>query len=111
MKLEQCQFINVLGDNNTVCWLVTQILGEETTKKGYGNSNNYDWGPEASEKMCSEVRDFPISGNTEESKQLTMGDLIDWTPKELISKVMLEEKIFETWYDGHVTLLGDEAAK
>lgn len=38
---------------------------------------------------------------------MTMGDLIDRTPKELISKVMLEEKLFETWFGGRVVLLGD----
>ncbi|KAF9309489.1 hypothetical protein BG003_009704 [Podila horticola] len=37
-----------------------------------------------------------------------MGDLIDRTPKELISKVMLEEKLFETWFGGRVVLLGDD---
>lgn len=55
--------------------------------------------------MCEISRDFPvISGG---DKPVTIGDLIDWTPKELITKVMLEEKVFETWYDGRVVLLGD----
>lgn len=55
--------------------------------------------------MCELSRDFPvISGG---DKLVTMGDLIDWTPKDLITKVMLEEKVFETWYDGRVVLLGD----
>lgn len=35
-----------------------------------------------------------------------MGDLIDKTPKELISKVMLEEKLLDSWY-GRTALLGD----
>lgn len=55
--------------------------------------------------MCELSRDFPvISGG---DKLVTMGDLIDWTPKDLITKVMLEEKVFETWYDGRVVLIGD----
>lgn len=55
--------------------------------------------------MCAEVRDFPIiSGG---NKITTVGDLIDLTPKDLISKVMLEEKVFETWYHKRVALIGD----
>jgi len=33
--------------------------------------------------------------------------LIDNTPKEVISKVMLEDKMFETWHSDRVVLLGD----
>ncbi|KAG0303153.1 hypothetical protein BGZ98_006955 [Dissophora globulifera] len=39
----------------------------------------------------------------------TLGDLIDATPKELISKVHLEEKLFETWTNGRIALIGDGA--
>lgn len=38
---------------------------------------------------------------------LTIGDLIDVTPKEQINKVRLEEKIFETWHHGRIVLIGD----
>lgn len=38
---------------------------------------------------------------------MALGDLMDLTPKELMSKVMLEEKVFETWYSGRTVLLGD----
>lgn len=38
---------------------------------------------------------------------LTIGDLIDVTPKEQINKVRLEEKIFETWHLGRIVLIGD----
>ncbi|KAG0218973.1 hypothetical protein BGX33_005239 [Mortierella sp. NVP41] len=41
----------------------------------------------------------------------TMGDLIDATPKECISKVMLEEKLFETWYHNRTVLIGDSCHK
>lgn len=55
--------------------------------------------------MCEQVKDFPVvSGG---KKKLIFQDLINWTPKELISKVMLEEKVFETWYDCRTVLLGD----
>jgi len=54
--------------------------------------------------MCKEVRNFPVPGG---NGQLVLGDLIDRTPKEYISKVMLEEKLFDTWYGGRTVLLGD----
>lgn len=56
--------------------------------------------------MCKEVRDFKVPGG-KEGKVTTIGDLIDRTPKHLISKVMLEEKIFDTWFGGRTVLLGD----
>ncbi|KAF8928771.1 hypothetical protein BGZ47_001445 [Haplosporangium gracile] len=70
---------------------------------------NSEWGPEAAQAMCNEVRNFPIV--TGGDKQLTLGDLFDWTPKELISKVMLEEKVFQTWSHGRTVLLGDACHK
>ncbi|KAF9346621.1 hypothetical protein BGX26_001863 [Mortierella sp. AD094] len=39
---------------------------------------------------------------------LKMGDLIDATPKEVICKVMLEEKLFETWTYGRTVLISDD---
>ena len=36
-----------------------------------------------------------------------MGDLIDATPKDRISLVYYEQKLFETWFDGRTCLIGD----
>ncbi|KAG0077890.1 hypothetical protein BGZ92_001732 [Podila epicladia] len=33
--------------------------------------------------------------------------IIDKTPMHLISKVMLEEIVFDTWFDGHTVLMGN----
>ncbi|KAF9283545.1 hypothetical protein BGZ88_010436 [Linnemannia elongata] len=91
---------------NTIAWAVGEVLGRESSKEG---EKNEEWGPGAAEAMCELSRDFPvISGG---DKLVTMGDLIDWTPKDLITKVMLEEKVFETWYDGRVVLIGDACHK
>jgi len=59
--------------------------------------------------MCKEVRDFPIAGGSKTAAEgvRTIGTLIDNTPKDLISKVMLEEKVFKTWYHQRTVLLGD----
>lgn|SRR5690348_4178171 len=55
--------------------------------------------------MCEEVKDFPIIGGGD--KKLTLKDLMDLTPRGHFSKVMLEEKVFETWYSGRTVLIGD----
>lgn len=36
-----------------------------------------------------------------------MGDLFEATPDDLISRVYLEEKLFETWQHGRTALIGD----
>ena len=40
-----------------------------------------------------------------------MGDLFDQTPREVVSKVVLEEKLYQTWYHGRVVLIGDACHK
>ncbi|KAF9147580.1 hypothetical protein BG015_010739 [Linnemannia schmuckeri] len=40
-----------------------------------------------------------------------MGDLFDHTPREVVSKVVLEEKLYQTWYHGRVVLIGDACHK
>ncbi|KAF9091029.1 hypothetical protein BGX23_005545 [Mortierella sp. AD031] len=117
---DTCQFISCVGEGrpyswsslttkqNTICWGVIQYLDDESSKDNDAFRNS-EWGPEAAAAMCEQVRDFPVvSGG---NNNLTMGDLIDLTPKELISKVMLEEKVFKTWYDCRTVLLGDACHK
>jgi hypothetical protein len=51
--------------------------------------------------MIAEVKDFliPLGG--------TLGDLIEATPRDNISRVYLEDKMFETWNHGRIALIGD----
>ncbi|KAF9388185.1 hypothetical protein CPB97_001485 [Podila verticillata] len=91
--------------NNTILWNMVLILDKET-KKSNDAFRNSEWGPEAAEQMCNEVKDFPIL-NGDGTK--TLNDLIEMSPKRLISKVMLEEKVFKTWYSGRTVMLGDGA--
>lgn len=85
------------------CLLLTHFL---ETVKTHDSFRNSEWSSEAAESMCKEVRHFKLPvGN--EGKVVTMGNLFDKTPKDLISKVMLEEKLFDTWYGGRTVLLGD----
>ncbi|KAF9897833.1 hypothetical protein BX616_004910 [Lobosporangium transversale] len=92
--------------NNTFCWLVIQYLDSESSKS-HDSFRNSEWGPEAANAMCKEVRGFPFPGGKD--NDMTIGDLIDNTP--LISKVMLEEKVFDTWYSGRTVLIGDACHK
>ncbi|KAG0241699.1 hypothetical protein BGW41_005574 [Actinomortierella wolfii] len=64
-----------------------------------------DWGTDATDAMIEEVREFsaPFGGK--------MKDYIDATPRENISRVKLEEKMFRTWYGGRVVLIGDSCHK
>lgn len=85
--------------------MVIEFLDKPRSKED--DSYHYsEWSTQAAEAMCKEVRDFKIPGG-KDGKVHTLGDLIDKTPKELISKVMLEEKLFSTWHGGRVALLGD----
>lgn len=55
--------------------------------------------------MIAEVKDFltPFGG--------TMGELIAATPRDKISRVFLEDKLFETWHAGRTVLIGDACHK
>ncbi|KAF9028105.1 hypothetical protein BGZ52_000208 [Haplosporangium bisporale] len=88
---------------NRVCWLMTTQLGSISTDTT--RFKNAEWGPEANQSMINEVRDYPCALGG------TMGDLINLTPPEMISRVFLEEKLFETWHHGRVVLIGDACHK
>ncbi|KAF9095780.1 hypothetical protein BGX29_008877 [Mortierella sp. GBA35] len=124
IKEPLCEFRTVLGKDkpytwiifttaqNTLCWMVLHHLDKKASKAAqeqrFRQSENSEWGSCAAQSMCEEVRGFriPIGG-----KESTLGDLFDQTPKELISKVMLEEKMFKTWYSGRIVLMGDACHK
>ncbi|KAI1291470.1 hypothetical protein EDD11_008917 [Mortierella claussenii] len=112
-----CRFDSTLGSGpyfwvtfttaeNTICWMVVKLL-DQVAHKDQDTSLNSEWGPEAAETMANDVRDSPIACGDYK----TMGELIDLTPKDLMSKVMLEEKVFEAWYRGRTVLLGDACHK
>ncbi|KAG0021108.1 hypothetical protein BGZ81_009072 [Podila clonocystis] len=91
---------------NRICWMVIEHLTSKSSKMN-DSFRNTEWGPETAEQMCKEVRDFALPNGD----GCTLGEFIDQTPKEYISKVMLEEKLFETWFSGRTVLLGDSAHK
>ncbi|KAG0282527.1 hypothetical protein BGZ96_000381 [Linnemannia gamsii] len=120
LALDESQFIRMLAGEqpytnatfttkrNTVCWSLVQYLDAETSREN-DSFRNSEWGPEAAEAMCEQVRDQPVIAGGD--RMLTIGDLIDWTPKEYISKVMLEQKVFQTWHSCRTVLIGDACHK
>ncbi|KAF9911346.1 hypothetical protein EC991_003911 [Linnemannia zychae] len=85
---------------NRFCWSVmAQIANQADAKeRQFRNSKT---GPEANHGIIEAVQNFPVTFGGK------LGEIIDATPKDRISKVMLEEKLFETWYHGGIVLLGD----
>ncbi|KAG0206212.1 hypothetical protein BGX28_002308 [Mortierella sp. GBA30] len=114
LKKRLCEFswMTFTTAQNTFCWMVVFRLDAVSIKAAENDrsrqSNNSEWGPLAAQAMCQETRDFAIPGG---NGTLTLGDLYDKTPLDLMSKVMLEEKVFETWYAGRAVLLGDACHK
>ncbi|KAF9922413.1 hypothetical protein FBU30_007449 [Linnemannia zychae] len=100
--------------NNTITWTVTKhlnkIMSKEVEDQRLKNAENTGWGPYAIQNMCNETLGIMIPRKNG-STMLSLGDLIDLTPKELISRVLIEERVFDTWYAGRTILLGDAAHK
>ncbi|GJJ75046.1 hypothetical protein EMPS_07404 [Entomortierella parvispora] len=93
---------------HTICWMVLEHLNESSSKE-HDSFRNSDWGPEAASAMAQATRDFPILNGGKLGK--TMGHLFDKTGKDLMSKIVLEEKVYKTWYGGRTVLLGDACHK
>lgn len=89
--------------DDEICWGVVKYL-DILSSAAYSREQRSDWGEGATETMCNEVREFLIPGG---DGSLTLGDLIDGTSRNQMSKVMLEEKVFDTWYHGRTVLVGD----
>ena len=84
------------------------ISNKAAEEHRFRESDNSEWGPFAAQVMCGQTRHYRLPIGL---KGMTMGDIYDLTVNEQISKVMLEEKVFKTWYSGRTVLLGDGKAK
>ncbi|KAG0046664.1 hypothetical protein BGZ83_008193 [Gryganskiella cystojenkinii] len=88
--------------DNRITWVCSVQFKSvaEAKKQRFMNS---EWGPEANAPLIRQFSDFPIpSGGT-------MGEIFDATPLDMISKVYLEHKMFETWFYKRSVLVGDGA--
>ncbi|KAG0300253.1 hypothetical protein BGZ97_003324, partial [Linnemannia gamsii] len=107
LEEEKCQVVSVLSDNKP--FTLDKTTSKAALEQRFRNSENSgEWGAVPAQTMCEETQGFPIPLNGE---MKTMGDIYALTPKEFVSKVMREEKVFETWYSGRVVLLGDACHK
>ncbi|KAG0360677.1 hypothetical protein BG005_010142 [Podila minutissima] len=114
LKEEFCDFEILLGDkipytwwyipleNNKIGWMITEDIRSKGDDGGR-NAKSSEWELDAAVDMCKRVRHLPcIYGGA-------LGDIIDSTPKDLISKVILEDKYFSVWFNRRTVLLGDGA--
>lgn len=81
-----------------ICWNVILQLDEKDSEENQAKGAHWDLRVGAD--MLEEIRDFKTPYGT-------MGDLIDATPKDVISKVYLEDKLFQTSHQGRTVLIGD----
>ncbi|KAF8985103.1 hypothetical protein BGZ46_005888 [Entomortierella lignicola] len=92
--------LNVPG--NRICYgVVIQLSAEEREAA----SKNKEWSSQSVDSTIDKImhHKVPFGG--------TLGDFINLTPRDLISNVYLEEKMFETWTHGRIALLGDACHK
>ncbi|KAF9201129.1 hypothetical protein BGZ49_008642 [Haplosporangium sp. Z 27] len=107
-KPHSWRFFSIPG--NRICWRVDMQL-ESTSFDKSDAFRNSEWGSaESSDFIDADLRAFklPLGVN---GKYLSVGDLIDNTELENISKVMLEEKLYTTWYHRRTVLMGDACHK
>ncbi|KAG0027872.1 hypothetical protein BGZ82_008725 [Podila clonocystis] len=85
---------------NRICWhIMKQLDPRAADEESFRNS---EWTSEANEAMIRDAQDFKTPHGT-------IGSLIKQTPKDYISRVFLEDKLFEKWHHGRVVLIGDGA--
>ncbi|KAF9112170.1 hypothetical protein BGX27_003832 [Mortierella sp. AM989] len=114
LKEKDTVFNQVLYKEGANCYIIT--LPDNQVSWGFGlqlpkstledmQFRNSEWGPETNDTTLDRYRDLPcpLGG--------TMGDLFDATPKDLTSKIFLEEKLFKTWHYSKTVLIGDACHK
>lgn len=86
--------------DHRVCWFVVEQLNSQAEANA-AQFRNPEWKSESNEEAIKAVREFRLPGGK------SIGDMIDHTPKESISRVFLEDKLFDTWTHGRTVLIGD----
>ncbi|KAG0340464.1 hypothetical protein BG004_006398 [Podila humilis] len=104
-----CTWFTATTRQNSVCWMMVHFMDKESYKRN-DSFRTTEWGPESAEALAREVRDFKVPGGRE-GVELTLGDYLDKTPVRHLSKVVLEEIVFERWYHKRAVLIGDACHK
>ncbi|KAF8949566.1 hypothetical protein BGZ52_005565, partial [Haplosporangium bisporale] len=99
-----CMWTTSTIRGNKISWSCMLQLDADPRKDDL-LTNNAEWGPSANQAMIDEIYNFPLKNGG------VLGHLIDSTDPDLISKVYIEEKLFETWNYGRIALLGDACHK
>ncbi|KAF9394277.1 hypothetical protein CPC16_011823 [Podila verticillata] len=102
LQMEDSQFMSVYGTSCEYSYLGEESLDHDSFRIS-------ECGPAAAEAMCQKIRDFRLPGG-KDGKSLTLGEYFDRTPKGLITKTILEEKVFDTCAAGAITAMQDAIA-
>ncbi|KAG0015352.1 hypothetical protein BGZ80_009900 [Entomortierella chlamydospora] len=88
--------------NNRICWRI-DLQSSSVDPSLYDGWLNADYNNYDIDQLPERWKDYKLA---------IMGDLkglFENTPKDTITKVVLEEKIYETWKHGRTVLIGDGA--
>ncbi|KAG0248828.1 hypothetical protein BG011_009868 [Mortierella polycephala] len=90
----------ISGDR--VCWnVIIQLTAKQSEDEQFRGSQ---WDPESNETMIKQVAHFRTPYGS-------MGDLFAVTPREAISRVLLEDILYQTWHHERTVLIGDACHK
>ncbi|GJJ70240.1 hypothetical protein EMPS_02589 [Entomortierella parvispora] len=107
----------VIGDEVMYCWglfavndnrITWDVVSQIATRPNEEDVRDAGWGPESNSDFVKEIRHFKLP---EAYGGGVLGDLIDETPPENISRVYLEDKMFSTLFHNRTVLIGDAAHK
>ncbi|KAF9907712.1 hypothetical protein EC991_010659 [Linnemannia zychae] len=88
--------------DNKICWnIIIQLTAQESEEAQFRSS---EWGPETSDRILNEASEYRTPFGP-------LGNLIQQTPRDLISQVFLEDILYETWAHERVALIGDACHK
>ncbi|KAG0239279.1 hypothetical protein B0O80DRAFT_459837 [Mortierella sp. GBAus27b] len=125
LKDGKCHFMNFIGEK-PYSWMVITLTNNKiayiVNEQLYGDACNDVPGlrkklltPEGKERFIKNVSSLPIKCYVNDTdrpeRPHTLGDLIQATDPNTSGVVLLEERMFETWYHGRAVLLGDSAHK
>ncbi|KAG0269340.1 hypothetical protein DFQ27_003849 [Actinomortierella ambigua] len=91
---------------NKISWSYGGAIEKRTAELLSGDTSTYwEWGNTAINNILVDIEHLPTIYGA------TVGEIIGTTPKELISSVLLEEKLFSCWHSDRIVLLGDACHK
>jgi hypothetical protein len=95
------QIVYIPTANRRLLWSITAPLEKSDKAVCDDGFQASEFGPEAIAKMCAKYQhmDCPYGG--------TMKDIFDQSPTHLMSKVLVQEKVFDRWCGGRMVLVGN----